>query len=254
MATINPTSRRRPKQGRGGLRINDPDELNESILAAAGELFLENGFDGTSMDAIAAMAMISKRTLYSRYGDKWALFSSAIYDLLGRHPVPLQMLQDDTGEIESILRGLARDLIGSAFRPEHVAIHRVVTFETRRKPEFGRWIDIVRRKPLIRTIATILDLYRDELRVVDLEAAAEQFASLTFDGYLRLASIGIRLSPREIDERAMTAVDLFLAGVCRDRPVANTRPILPRLLLSAGRSARPGPIAVPGTSSPDRTR
>jgi TetR/AcrR family transcriptional repressor of mexJK operon len=146
-----------------------------------------------------------------------------MYDLLGRLPVPLQTLRDDTGEIESVLLGLAGDLIGNALKPEHLAIHRVVTFETRRNPEFARWIDMARRKPLIRAIARILDRHRDELRVVEFEAAAEQFSSLTFDSCLRVASLGTKLSPRDIDERIRAAVDLFLAGARRRDPQVTKR-------------------------------
>jgi TetR/AcrR family transcriptional repressor of mexJK operon len=63
MARTNPTTSQTRNGARRRSRIADLEELNENILAAAGELFLQNGFDGTSMDAIAAKARISKRTL-----------------------------------------------------------------------------------------------------------------------------------------------------------------------------------------------
>ena len=45
------------------------------VLDAAVELFLANGFDQTSMDAIAARAGVSKSTVYAHYADKVALIS-----------------------------------------------------------------------------------------------------------------------------------------------------------------------------------
>ena len=50
----------------------------EAILSAARELFMANGFVGTSMDNLAAAAGVSKATLYSHFSDKDALYSAII--------------------------------------------------------------------------------------------------------------------------------------------------------------------------------
>jgi TetR/AcrR family transcriptional repressor of mexJK operon len=57
-----------------------PKDLGKraSILEAAKRLFLEQGYQGVSMDQIAAAAGVSKLTVYSHFGDKEALFSEAI--------------------------------------------------------------------------------------------------------------------------------------------------------------------------------
>jgi AcrR family transcriptional regulator len=216
MNKIKPIARRTNGKGRGGRpRAGDLKKLNGNILAAAGELFLQHGFDATSMDTIAARARISKRTLYSRHADKSSLFNAVIYDLLGRILVPVETFRDSAGELKSVLLTLARDLVVTAVKPEFLAVHRVITFERDRRPEFGRWLNEARRKPAIHVIAGILARHRDELRVVDFEAAAEQFANLTFDSCLQLASAGSQFTPREITEHVGTAVDMFMWGVGR---------------------------------------
>ena len=48
-----------------------------AILEAAESLFLQHGYEGVSMDQIAAAAGVSKLTVYSHFGDKDALFSEA---------------------------------------------------------------------------------------------------------------------------------------------------------------------------------
>lgn len=45
-------------------------EKRKAILDAARELFISNTFDRTSMDAIAASATVSKRTIYDYFGGK----------------------------------------------------------------------------------------------------------------------------------------------------------------------------------------
>ena len=70
------------------------------------------------------------------------------------------------------------------------------------------------RQPAIRAIAAALRRQASQLRVNDLECAAEQFISLVIDSDLRLAAFGIGPAPDEIEGRVRQAVDLFLHGVC----------------------------------------
>ncbi|GER98083.1 hypothetical protein Acor_01450 [Acrocarpospora corrugata] len=51
-----------------------------AILAAARELFVRHGVDGVSMDAVAARAAVSKRTVYDYFGDKRRLFLAILAD------------------------------------------------------------------------------------------------------------------------------------------------------------------------------
>ena len=57
-----------------------PKDLGKraAILDAAKALFIELGFNGVSMDEIAARASVSKLTVYSHFGDKETLFTEAI--------------------------------------------------------------------------------------------------------------------------------------------------------------------------------
>jgi AcrR family transcriptional regulator len=53
-------------------------EKRAAILDAAKRLFPTSGFEGTSMDAIAADAGVSKLAVYSHFRDKETLFIAAI--------------------------------------------------------------------------------------------------------------------------------------------------------------------------------
>lgn len=89
-----------------------------AILAAARELFVGSGVERTSMDAVAALAGVSKRTVYDYYGDKRHLLLGVIEEagegalatlrrLVGQH------LGDDVrdpGALERAFTGLAADL------------------------------------------------------------------------------------------------------------------------------------------------
>src|SRR5678815_1631768 len=49
-----------------------------AILESAKRMFVQHGFDGASMDQIAADAGVSKLTVYSHFGDKETLFAEAV--------------------------------------------------------------------------------------------------------------------------------------------------------------------------------
>ena len=46
------------------------EQTKQKILNVAGELFAENGFDGTSVDSIANAAGVNKALIYYHFKDK----------------------------------------------------------------------------------------------------------------------------------------------------------------------------------------
>ena len=53
-------------------------EKNAAILTAASELFLDLGWQGTSMDDVAARAEVSKQTVYTHFKSKEDLFRACV--------------------------------------------------------------------------------------------------------------------------------------------------------------------------------
>ena len=84
------------------------------------------GFDGTSIDAVAEAACMSKRTVYARYRDKNELFSAVLRDLIDLWLVPINQFQLGTHELEPMLMEIGRHLLGSALAPQVVSLHRII--------------------------------------------------------------------------------------------------------------------------------
>jgi TetR/AcrR family transcriptional regulator, mexJK operon transcriptional repressor len=59
-------------------RRRQAEAKRAAILDAAEELFVSSGYELTSVDAIAARATVSKRTVYDHFGDKKSLFRSVV--------------------------------------------------------------------------------------------------------------------------------------------------------------------------------
>ncbi len=55
-----------------------PERRRPLVLDAAYDLFIENGFEGTSMDSIAAAAGVSKPVVYDCFASKDELFTAML--------------------------------------------------------------------------------------------------------------------------------------------------------------------------------
>ena len=112
-----------------------------AILQAATTVFLRNGYVGTSMDEIAALAAVSKQTVYKHFADKERLFSELVTTIIREasdrvHEEVLNV--DDSGDLEDHLRGLARSQLANVMQPRVLQLRRLVIGEATRFPELGR--------------------------------------------------------------------------------------------------------------------
>jgi TetR/AcrR family transcriptional repressor of mexJK operon len=111
-----------------------------AIIAAGRELFLADGFERTSMDAIAARAGVSKRTVYDYYGDKRALLlavvKQAVQALGDTVTTAMNDHLRDVDNIEIALVGFARAITASAIgSADYSALMRLLSTEADNLPE-----------------------------------------------------------------------------------------------------------------------
>ncbi|OJX75562.1 TetR/AcrR family transcriptional regulator [Leifsonia sp. 71-9] len=115
-------------------------QKREAILAAARELFLADGVERTSVDAIAASAGVSKRTVYDYYGDKRNLLLAVVeqaVDALGAAVTAAidANLRGDI-EIECALTRFAQDITATALgSSDYIALVRLLSTESVNLPE-----------------------------------------------------------------------------------------------------------------------
>jgi TetR/AcrR family transcriptional repressor of mexJK operon len=208
------------RHGGGRPTLAQARRRDERLLEVAGAMFTRRGFDGTSIDAVADAARMSKRTVYRRYRDKDALFSAVLRRLIARWLMPIRDFHSSKRELEPMLLDFARHFLESALAPQAVAIYRIIIAESERRPEFGRLAHREGRQPAVRMVAAALAGFGTELRVRDFELAAEQFISIVVDSRLRLAALGLD-DLRGLDLQIHAAVDLFLNGARSGRSTAS---------------------------------
>ena len=110
-----------------------------AILEAAREMFLRLGYEGTSMEAIAASAGVSIMTLYRHAERKDDLFAAVISSACDPSDEAEQaemaaVMKKPLGEVLAISGVMFQERLGSA---ETAALLRVVMAESRHFPELA---------------------------------------------------------------------------------------------------------------------
>jgi AcrR family transcriptional regulator len=203
------------KRGPGGRPTREEAERrHNSLLETAFRLFLERGWEGTSVDEIARQAGVAKGFIYARYPDKAALFVGAIKRLMEEAMGRLHVAEPFPDDIEEGLYQFGRRMLDVVLKPEAVAFHRLFIAEAPRFPDLAR--HFIARNPARDLIADVIANYVDRgaLTPGDNRMRAEHFAILVVGIPRMLALMGAREAPAEEDRRLRAAVRLFLDG-CR---------------------------------------
>ena len=166
----------------------------KAIVEAATTTFLQKAYLGTSMDEIAALAGVSKQTVYKHFADKERLFSEVVTSTVNEasDPVHAEVLQlRDTGDLAADLRDLACRQLALVMQPKLMQLRRLVIAESSRFPELGR--TFYEQGPG-RTIATLAATFerlaaRGLLAVHDPNLAAAQFNWLVMSAPLNQAML-----------------------------------------------------------------
>jgi TetR/AcrR family transcriptional repressor of mexJK operon len=188
-----------------------------AILAGAKAVFLEQGFGAASMDAISERADVSKRTIYKHFASKYDLFSAVVRRLCTN----VLAEEEDFGAfkklpVDEALLDFAVRFLREIYHPNQVDLFRTVIGEVRQFPELGA----VFYDGPISASEKRLEAYfkfqmdRSGLKFAGAKHAAAQFLGLLKgDMHLRLLFMKRkRVTAREIEEQARSAVDLFLQG------------------------------------------
>lgn len=143
----------RPRTKRGGRpSASAAAEIDARIMGAATALFLERGLDGTSFEAIAAEATISKPTLYARYSDKSALFAAVIRANVAAAMPPAEAVPAGASP-EERLRRIGRAVIEGAMHPVPLGLMRLYVAEAPRHGALIREADRMGREVALDALA-----------------------------------------------------------------------------------------------------
>ncbi|MEU9041843.1 MULTISPECIES: TetR/AcrR family transcriptional regulator [unclassified Kitasatospora] len=194
-------------------------EKRRAITQAATVVFGREGYVRASMDAIAAEAGVSKRTVYNHFADKETLFLSValqnsaeltekIRDLMAKY---LDRVVDLRQDLVDFAVERARAVLSAG---EHGALGRAIRAEVANIPAdvLEAWLEA---GPIasLRDLATHFEALSERglLAVEDAALAAEQYTLLTFHGIAERSFWGaVPVADEEVERIAAVGVDAFL--------------------------------------------
>ena len=216
------------KRGTGGRPTREEAaRLEARIVEVAMQLFIERGFDATSIDAVAEAAGVSKPTLYARYRDKRALFEAVLNERVREWLAPLsaaaeaQALQTEPKDAGMVLDELSRTLLARSQDPGAAALTRCIAAQALQFPDLAKLAYEEGWLRGVRAVARLLEVLatQGQVEIDDVEIAADLFLNLVLGRSSKQALYGIEVDLEAQEKRRRAAVALFLAGVRRSSKI-----------------------------------
>lgn len=189
----------------------------QAILAAARRLFIEKGFEKTTLSDIIAVAGGSRATLYEHFGDKEGLFRAIMEEdnamiLSGLAPAQA----DDRVTPEAGLTAFALHLVKALLNEETTGTVRILISEGDRVPDIAEAFFRIGPENAIRRLAEYLQRLTDNgtLQIEDPAVAAQAFLGMVTGNLLVRRLILPQSAPAipDLDRYVRQAVRLFLNG------------------------------------------
>jgi TetR/AcrR family transcriptional regulator, mexJK operon transcriptional repressor len=208
--------------------LSRSERKRQSLLRVATGIFLEKGFDGASMDEVAAKAAVSKPTVYKYFTDKERLFAEVVRATTVQMDELVRLVAENLTAQTSAEPGLtvlAQRFLTALMKPDILRLRRLVIANADRFPEVSRsWYEQGFERALATLAAGFQSLAdRRLLKLDDPMLAAHHFVGLLLWIPINKAMFtgDHRSSPDALKKTAAAAVRAFLSGYGPATPPAN---------------------------------
>ena len=196
------------------------EKKRQAILVAAMGVFLKSGYLGASMDEIAAIAQVSKQTVYKQFASKEALFVGIVRGMTDRagDAVHRDVHEfGDSGELSEYLQMYALRQLSIVLTPPIMQLRRLVIGEVSRFPELAQVLYERGPQRAMTIFAKILEQIgkRGLLNIEDPKTAASHFNWLVMSEPLNRAMLlgdDAIPKPAALRRHVAESVHVFLAA------------------------------------------
>ncbi len=182
------------------------EQKRRQILDAASRLFLRDGFEATTMDAIAREAEVSKATVYAHAKNKQDLFADIIGSRVATIYRAMESTDAEAAAASDALNRFAQNFIQMILSPDARGMYRIVVAEAPRNPELGRIFFERGPRAVMQRLVAILEaqVKTGHLVVDDPLAAAQEFLGMLHGKFHLPCVLGVTEQP-PLDELARAA-------------------------------------------------
>ncbi|MBC8752711.1 AcrR family transcriptional regulator [Paraburkholderia sp. WC7.3d] len=198
-------------------------EVDERILDAAYQVFVERGLHGASIDEISRLARAGKPSIYARFATKEALFAAVGMRNAARVSAHFGNYGNTGATLEARLSNIGQEMLGQLLADEVIDFMRLSAAEARRVPELAHFGRGARE----RGAAAALEALRGATNAADIrrypalgpgriERTTRFFLDLIVGPLLVRALVGenLKVLRAQIEPHVKDSVAFFLAG-CR---------------------------------------
>jgi AcrR family transcriptional regulator len=204
---------RQSSQSKTGLRT---ELLLDRLLDAAAAVFMEKGFDATSMGEIAKHAHASTETFYRHFPTKEKLFERVLLRRTEHLKGKLISALTSNEAPEKALAAFGELGLSLLLAPEMLALHRILVMEKGRFPDVVASFYAQGPARVEAALAAYLaeQIKKGTLRKMNPDVGARQFFDLVVPEFLFGINLNLRPSPTkaEMRQRVKDAIDCFLHG------------------------------------------
>lgn len=106
--------------------LQNANHKQATIVQAALNLFMEQGYAATSMDSVAGLAGVTKQTVYRYYPSKEELFTAVMEKIRADEPPPYAFGDAD---LDTELNHFGRDLLAFHLTPGALGVYKMMLSE-----------------------------------------------------------------------------------------------------------------------------
>ena len=188
---------------------------HDKMIAAAKQVFFEQGYASASVERITILAGVSKATIYSSFRSKEELLLAVVEDIIDSFRGEYLSAVADIASFSEWLTALGAMIVRKAMLPEVMALERLIIAETPRFPELGKgFLELSASSLRLFVVRFEEAIAAGELRSCDPVLALEQLVELCTGSLRRDVLFNRRPIPEdeEVDRHIHQAVDIFLHG------------------------------------------
>lgn len=202
-------------RGRGRPRADEIEQRMTHVLDIAETMIVRDGYQATSVEAIAKAAQVSKKTIYSQFENKAGLLAAIVDRLVARRSENLPV--DDDRPLYEGLLDRAEKILDASFDDTGMRFSIVMSRESWNFPELGRSMDTSGRERFLKPIERYLTACRKRglIREIDINFAAKSFFYL-LTGDVQIATAQGFMPKMTVAQRkalAKSVCDIFVRGV-----------------------------------------
>lgn len=192
---------------------NPAVSTSEKIIQAALAVFLDVGFDKANLEKVAALAGVTKPTVYSHFGSKVGLLQAVAQHQAQQALTQFSPNLQSTGNVRRDLTGFAKSFLMNMLHPDAIRMHRFAIVEAMTHPELVVPLLSAGPQKLAQVLQNYLDSETKAGRLCcknPLLAAQQLLGLLAGMDFLAIVISQMVPSESEIKKRTTSAIDVFL--------------------------------------------